>query len=111
MSAVLTEYETSCGRCGRKTWWYQELGDSPLCDRCWDNDVGGTMAVAKVGIEPLLTPVELAEDHRAYYQAHRVERAAYQRAYYQAHSGAPGYSFSKQPRAGRPRLTPLPAPA
>ena len=132
MASVLTEIKTYCSRCGRQTWWYQELGPKPLCERCWDQDVGGTIITARTGIEPLLLPVELAADKRAYYQAHRVEAAADQRAYYQAHRVEiaadkdhntilefqanfmrehTGYSFSKQPHAGRHQLTPLPAPA
>ena len=117
MASVLTEIKTYCSRCGRQTWWYQELGPKPLCERCWDQDVGGTIITARTGIEPLLLPVELAADKRAYYQAHRVEIAAdkdhntileFQANFMREHTG---YSFSKQPHAGRHQLTPLPAPA
>lgn len=29
--------ETTCRRCGRETEWDPSLGDTPLCQECWDN--------------------------------------------------------------------------
>ncbi len=85
MATVLTYFETTCSRCGAETWWYQELGPDPLCESCWDDDTGGLTSNAKVGIEPLLAPPELAANQRAYRQAHKAAAAANQRAYRQAH--------------------------